>query len=79
MVKPEGRIVYSVCTLTLQECEQNARYAEATCNLSIEEQAPMLGERAIGVVESHTERCQRFHPHRNGAGYFIAAFQKRSL
>jgi len=76
IVKPGGRIVYSVCTLTMQECEQNAQHASVACNLSIEEQAPMLGVHGIPVRGERTERCQRFHPHKNDAGYFIGAFQK---
>jgi 16S rRNA C967 or C1407 C5-methylase (RsmB/RsmF family) len=79
MIKPEGRIVYSVCTLSLQECEQNASYAETVCNLSIQEQRPMLGHPALPIDGKLTERCQRFHPHMNDAGYFIAAFQKPNL
>jgi len=76
IVKPGGKIIYSVCTLTMQECEQNAKHASVACNLSIEEQAPMLGDHGIPVEGEHTERCQRFHPHKNDAGYFIATFQK---
>lgn len=78
IVKPGGRIVYSVCTLTLQECERNAVYAETTCNLSIQAQSPMLGDNAIPIEDKATDRCQRFHPHRHNAGFFIASFQKRA-
>jgi len=77
IVKPGGKIVYSVCTLSLQECEQNASYAETACDVSIQEQSPMLGDRALPIEGRLTERCQRFHPHKNDAGYFIAAFEKR--
>ena len=78
LVKPGGRVVYSVCTLSLQECEENALHADATCNLSIEKQSPMLGDHAISIEGKPTEHCQRFHPHRHDAGFFIAAFQKRT-
>jgi len=76
MIKPGGRIVYSVCTLSLQECEENAAHAENSYSLSIKEQSPMLGKPGIPVEGRPTERCQRFHPHENDAGYFIAAFHK---
>lgn len=76
IVKPGGKIIYSVCTLSLQECEQNASYAETAFGLSIQEQSPMLGDPAVPIEGKLTERCQRFHPHKNDAGYFIAAFQR---
>jgi 16S rRNA (cytosine967-C5)-methyltransferase len=76
IVKPSGRIVYSVCTLTLQECERNALHASAACNLSIQAQSEMVGDQAISLGRGHTELCQRFHPHKHDAGFFIASFQR---
>lgn len=76
IVKPGGRIVYSVCTLTLQECERNALHASANCNLSIQAQSPMLGDRAIPIGDRSTEQCQRFHPHKHDGGFFIACFER---
>jgi 16S rRNA (cytosine967-C5)-methyltransferase len=78
IVKCGGRIVYSVCTLTLQECEQNALHAAANCNLSIKAQSPMLGDKAIPIDNRSTEQCQRFHPHKHDAGFFIACFERRA-
>jgi len=78
IIKPGGRIIYSVCTLSLQECEYNASDGETACELSLEEQSPMLGYPAIPIEGKPTERCQRFHPHKNDAGYFIASFQRRA-
>jgi len=79
IVRLGGSIVYSVCTLTLQECEENALHADTECNLSIQEQSPMLGCHAISIADKPTGHCQRFHPHRHDAGFFIAAFRKRAL
>lgn len=76
LVKCGGKIVYSVCTLSLQECEQNALYGRDACGLSIEPQSPIAGYPGIKLDGAPTERCQRFHPHRNESGYFVAAFQK---
>jgi 16S rRNA C967 or C1407 C5-methylase (RsmB/RsmF family) len=78
IVKPGGRIVYSVCTLTLQECEQNAVHANAACNLSIQAQSPMVGDQAIPIEGKRTELCQRFHPYKHDAGFFIASFQRQT-
>jgi 16S rRNA (cytosine967-C5)-methyltransferase len=78
IVKPGGRVVYSVCTLSLQECEQNALFGRDTCGLSIQTQSPTIGYPGIHADDAPTELCQRFHPHKNDSGYFIAAFQKTS-
>jgi len=78
LVQPDGKIIFSVCTLSLQECEQNALYGRDSCELSIKPQSPMLGYPGIHIDDALTERCQRFHPHRDDSGYFIAAFQKPS-
>ena len=78
IIKRGGRVVYSVCTLSLQECEQNALFGRDTCGLSIQTQSPTIGYPAIHVDDAPTERCQRFHPHKNDSGYFIAALQKTS-
>jgi 16S rRNA (cytosine967-C5)-methyltransferase len=78
IVKPSGRVVYSVCTLPLQECERNALHGAANCGLSIEAQSPMLGEKAIPLEDRATERCQRFHPHKHGAGFFIACLERHA-
>jgi 16S rRNA C967 or C1407 C5-methylase (RsmB/RsmF family) len=77
IIKPGGRIVYSVCTLTLQECEQNVLHATTHCNLSIQTQSPMLGDRAIPIEGKPTEQCQRFHPHKHDAGFFIALLERQ--
>jgi len=78
IVEPGGRIVYSVCTLTLQECEQNALYADSCCNLSVAAQSPMIGDSAIPIEGCPTQKCQRFHPHKHDAGFFIACFEKQA-
>jgi 16S rRNA C967 or C1407 C5-methylase (RsmB/RsmF family) len=78
IVKPGGQIVYSVCTLTLQECERNALHATETCKLSIQAQLPMLGDKAIPIQDKPTDHCQRFHPHKHDAGFFIASFQRQT-
>jgi len=77
IVRPGGQIVYSVCTLTLQECEQNTLHANSHCSLSIQGQSPMLGEKAIPIEGKPTEQCQRFHPHKHDAGFFIALLQRQ--
>ncbi|HID17085.1 TPA: RsmB/NOP family class I SAM-dependent RNA methyltransferase [Candidatus Bathyarchaeota archaeon] len=74
LLKPGGILVYSVCTMTAEECEDVARFAEECC-LKLDPQSPYLGHPS---VESFSEprALQRFHPHIHGSGYFIARFRK---
>jgi len=76
VVKPRGFIVYSVCTLTLEECEEVAKFGVEECNLTVEEQPLILGSPGIKTVFPAAAKTQRFHPHLHGNGYFIALFRK---
>ena len=76
MVKPGGRIVYSVCTLTLEECEEVVKFAVEDCSLEIEEPSLRLGSPGLGWVIPEAVFTQRFHPHIHGYGYFIASLRK---
>ncbi len=67
-----GTIVYSVCTITKEECEDVAGFAEKELGLTLERQFPVLGEN--GFDESHL--TQRFNPDAHETGYFIARFIK---
>ena len=76
IVKPGGVIVYSVCTLTPQECEQAVKFAEQECALRVVEQKPILGSEGLSRYWPTGVACQRFHPHIHEIGYFIAKFQR---
>ena len=78
MVKPGGVVVYSVCTMTVEECEGNAKFVVERCGLRLEEQPIMLGSPGLKWVFEGAELTQRFHPHIHGVGYFIARFRKPS-
>ena len=74
IVKPGGVVVYSVCTMTLEECEETARYS---LKYGLK---PEVSPLSVGVpgppLFNGTEFFQRFHPHLHGFGYFIARFRK---
>lgn len=72
MVKKGGTIVYSVCTITCEECEKMVEFAENELGLVENEAEPMV---ASGRV-NHSGSSQRFDPDLDGAGYFIAKFVK---
>ena len=76
VVKPGGVVVYSVCTFTLQECEQVVAFAEHECRLRVVEQSPMIGSAGFTAFSMLGSLCQRFHPHVNEVGYFIAKFER---
>ncbi|MEM3552998.1 MAG: RsmB/NOP family class I SAM-dependent RNA methyltransferase [Candidatus Bathyarchaeia archaeon] len=75
ILKLNGILVYSVCTMTIEECEEIARFAEDECSLKIESQNFFLGSHGINIF-LNAEKLQRFHPHIHGLGYFIAKFRK---
>jgi 16S rRNA (cytosine967-C5)-methyltransferase len=76
VTRPGGIIVYSVCTYTKQECEQVVEFAEHECGLNVVQQALVLGSKGLAGLTPSSNRCQRFHPHLDEIGYFIAKFQR---
>lgn len=76
IIRPGGAIVYSVCTFTIEECEQVVQFAEDNCGLHIVPQKPFLGSAGISSFGNSGVFCQRFHPHTDEIGYFIAKFQR---
>jgi len=77
IVKKDGVVTYSVCTISLEECEEVAKFA-LDCGFELEKQELILGSNGFpldGIYK--TKLTQRFHPHKHGAGYFIARFRKK--
>ena len=73
LVKKGGTIVYSVCTVTREECEDVASFAEEKLGLT-----KTLANPIVGRIGLDSERLtQRFDPEFDGAGYFIAKFVKQ--
>ena len=77
IIKDDGAIVYSVCTVTKEECEDVCRYAVDELGLEIEEQKLKLGRDGIRDSVDNASYLQRFDPHKHGIGYFIARFKRR--
>ena len=75
IVKPGGTIVYSVCTFTLTECEKVAEFGVSECGLHLVHQNPILGSTGL-ENDPVGSRCQRFNPHTDEIGYFIAKFER---
>jgi 16S rRNA (cytosine967-C5)-methyltransferase len=67
-----GTIVYSVCTITKEECEDVVGFGEKELGLTLDNQFPVLGENGF----DRDRLTQRFSPDIHQTGYFIARFVK---
>ncbi len=66
-----GVLVYSTCTLSLEENEANVKYALGK-GLKLEEQSIFIGSPGVGIND-----VQRFYPNRHlTQGFFIAKLRK---
>jgi len=78
ILRKGGTLVYSTCTITLEENERVISYAVNKLGFSIEPQGMYLAERGLPCLDGY-EQLQRFFPDRfNGPGYFIAKMVKQS-
>ena len=71
-----GTLVYSVCTMTMPECEENVKFAVDECGLKVEKQSLMLGSSGLDALFPEGGLTQRFHPQLHDSGYFVAKFRK---
>lgn len=76
LLRDDGVVVYSVCTMTLQECEEIIEFAAEQCGLQPEGQSIFIGCGGLNVTAMN-DLFQRFHPHVHDYGYFIALLRKK--
>ncbi|MFQ5998961.1 MAG: PUA domain-containing protein, partial [Candidatus Bathyarchaeia archaeon] len=76
IVRQDGVVVYSVCTMTLEECEMVAKYGIEACGLQLEEPGLWLGRPGLDRVHPEMLLTQRFDPDIHETGFFIARFRK---
>jgi 16S rRNA C967 or C1407 C5-methylase (RsmB/RsmF family) len=77
ITKRGGKVAYSVCTFTREECEENTRFASEECELELVKQPIILGSPGIERFYSKANLAQRFHPHiHDTTGFYIALFVK---
>jgi NOL1/NOP2/sun family putative RNA methylase len=82
IVKPDGEIVYSTCSLEPEENELNMDWAIRKLNLKTEE-VDCYGEPALTEIfgkklDSSIENCRRIWPGLT-QGFFLCKFKKRGL
>ncbi|MEM3654160.1 MAG: RsmB/NOP family class I SAM-dependent RNA methyltransferase [Candidatus Bathyarchaeia archaeon] len=75
-IKPGGTIVYSTCTLTIEENEGIVKFALEKCGLKVIEQNYFFGSPGLDHVVPEAALTQRFNPHihEDCPGFFIAKF-----
>ena len=73
IVKPGGVIVYSTCTLTIEENESVVKFGVEEYGLDVEKQDSFFGSLGVAKTFPKAERTQRFCPEMHDTpGYFIA-------
>lgn len=76
ILKPGGVLVYSTCTITSEENEENVEFCIDELGLEIEEQPLYLGDRGLKFFRN-AKLVQRFFPDAHGTpGFFIAKMRK---
>ncbi len=76
MLRPGGMLLYSTCTFSLQENEENMEwFMDQYPHMRL---IPMEGYGGFAPgMTARTQRCVRIWPHRmNGEGHFLALWQK---
>lgn len=73
IVKPGGTIVYSVCTITREECEDMAEFGLDELGLELDNAEPRIGSNGA----DSGGLTQRFDPDIHSTGFFIARFRKK--
>ncbi len=74
LLKPGGLMVYSTCTVTFEENEENIAFAES---LGLRLVEPPIRVGSTGLIHPRRDAMIRFHPHLHpGPGYFIALMAK---
>lgn len=77
LVKKNGIIVYSTCTLDPLENELNIKFITDNFDVEVEEQGTILGTYGMPIVDFY-KQVQRFYPHTHDTpGYFIAVLKKK--
>ncbi|MFX1300651.1 MAG: PUA domain-containing protein [Promethearchaeota archaeon] len=76
-LKPGGILVYSTCTLTIEENEHNIQHLLDTQGFTLESQTPFIGYPGLTGSDTLKQHVQRIYPDLHDLpGYFIAKLRK---
>jgi len=77
LLRKGGRLLYSVCTISVEECEDNINYAVEGLGLQPIERPRPVGGAGLSSRSKHADKLVRFHPHiHDTPGFFYAVLVK---
>jgi len=77
LLKKGGRMLYSVCTVSIEECENNINYAIEKLGMQLLEVPRQIGDMGIVTYSKYADKVVRFHPHiHDTPGFFYAVLVK---
>ncbi|MDI9619845.1 MAG: RsmB/NOP family class I SAM-dependent RNA methyltransferase [Candidatus Nezhaarchaeota archaeon] len=79
LLKRGGRLLYSVCTMCIEECEEIIEYAAKVHNAYPLDVPRPAGDEGLRRFSQHADKAVRFHPHIHGTpGFFYVVILKGS-
>ncbi|MEM4576844.1 MAG: RsmB/NOP family class I SAM-dependent RNA methyltransferase [Candidatus Nezhaarchaeales archaeon] len=77
LLKKGGRMLYSVCTVSADECEHNINYAIEDLGMRPLEVPRLIGDKGVERFSKYADKVVRFHPHiHDTPGFFYAVLVK---
>jgi len=77
LLRKGGRLLYSVCTISIEECESNINYAVEELGLRPIKGPSLLGVAGLSSYSRYADKLVRFHPHvHDTPGFFYAVLVK---
>jgi len=77
LLRKGGRLLYSVCTTSVEECEDNINYAVEALGLQPIERPRPIGDAGLSSYSKYADKLVRFHPHiHDTPGFFYAVLVK---
>lgn len=77
LLKKGGRMLYSVCTMSADECEHNINYAIEGLGMQPIEVPRSIGDKGVDRFSRYANKVVRFHPHiHDTPGFFYAVLVK---
>lgn len=77
LLKKGGRMLYSVCTMSVDECERNIDYAVEEIGMQLLEVPRLIGDKGVDSYSKYADKVVRFHPHiHDTPGFFYTVLIK---
>ena len=77
LLRKGGKMLYSVCTISIEECEDNVNYAAEELGLQPVKGSSPIGDVGLPSRSRYADKLVRFHPHvHDTPGFFYAVLVK---